>query len=243
MHALSSLSLRDILQLVLTVDLTQLILKLYDAIPPAAVASIQEILQRLQRSPQAWILARELLARPNEKVKFFGALTLIVKLNTDRYAELTRPVSPPTPSCFLDKHRPVLIEDLSCSASLGHEEADELFTRILAWLVESTIEGSSSLVTRKLSSALVVFCLHFPTHGHPCLRRLLCSLYLRRHANADEIARCWGARSVLEPRVLETAVLFATDLVEESGKVDVNSEKQYVFPLAHPIAYLLILTV
>ena len=46
------------------------------------------MLQRLQRSPQAWILARELLARPDEKVRFFGALTLIVKLNTDRYAAI-----------------------------------------------------------------------------------------------------------------------------------------------------------
>lgn len=32
------------------------------------------------------MLARELLSRPSEKVRFFGALTLIVKLNTDRYA-------------------------------------------------------------------------------------------------------------------------------------------------------------
>lgn len=123
----------------------------------------------------------------------------------------------------------VLIEDSPYSTSLDHEEADELFTSILGWLVESTIEGSSSLVTRKLSSALVVFCLHFPTHGSPCLRRLLCSLYLRRHANADEIAGFWDAHPVFEPRLLETAVVFATDLVEESGKVDVNSESQYVF--------------
>lgn len=99
----------------------------------------------------------------------------------------------------------------------------------MEWLVGSTVESTSSLVTRKLSSALVVFCLHFPEHGHSCLRRLLCSLYLRRHADADEVAAIWEANPVFEPRVLETAVAFATDLVDEAGKVDVNSEKQYVF--------------
>lgn len=33
---------------------------------------------------------------------------------------------------------------------------------------------------------------------------------------------------MFEPRILETAVAFATDLVDEAGKVDVNSGKQYV---------------
>lgn len=85
-------------------------------------------------------------------------------------------------------------------------------------------------MTRKLSSALVVLCLHFPEHGRSCLRRLLCSLYLRRHAGAHELTAFWEANPVFEPRVLETAVAFATDLVDEASKVDVNSEKQYVAP-------------
>ncbi|SPN98302.1 uncharacterized protein DNG_01356 [Cephalotrichum gorgonifer] len=176
-------------------EVESLILRLYDPVSPAVVASIQEVLQRLQKSPQAWILARELLSRPSEKVRFFGALTLMVKLNTD-------------------------------SASLKPEDADELFSSILGWLVESAVDGSSSLVTRKLSSALVIFFLHFPTRGHPCLRRLLCSLYLRRHASTDEIAEFWSVQPAFEPRILETAIVFATDLIDEAGKVDVNSAEQ-----------------
>ena len=132
----------------------------------------------------------------------------------------------PLPRLSVDGQAVLIKCTFSCSASLGNEEADELFNTILGWLVESTVEGSSNLVTRKLSSALVVFCLHFPAHAHPCLRRLLCSLYLRRHANEDEITGFWDAHPVFDPRVLETAVVFATDLVEEAGKVDVNSEKQ-----------------
>jgi hypothetical protein len=30
------------------------------------------------------MLARHLLGRPDEKVKFFGALTIIIKLNTEK---------------------------------------------------------------------------------------------------------------------------------------------------------------
>lgn len=41
------------------------------------------MLQRLQRSPRGWEIAEFLLARPGDNVRFFGALTFIVKLNTD----------------------------------------------------------------------------------------------------------------------------------------------------------------
>lgn len=72
------------------------------------VAGIQEVLQRLQRTPQSWMLARELLSRPSEKVRFFGALTLIVKLNTDRYIV-------PTPGLWqarsASQASPVLMDD------------------------------------------------------------------------------------------------------------------------------------
>ncbi|PKS11859.1 hypothetical protein jhhlp_001153 [Lomentospora prolificans] len=64
-------------------EVENLIHALYEPVPPAAVSQIQDILHRVQRSTQAWSVARDLLARPDEKVRFFGALTLIVKLNTD----------------------------------------------------------------------------------------------------------------------------------------------------------------
>ncbi|KAI0480788.1 armadillo-type protein [Xylariaceae sp. FL0804] len=62
----------------------QLIHELYKPNPPETISQIQEILQSLQKSPEGWQLAQGLLSRPHDNVKFFGALTLIVKLNTER---------------------------------------------------------------------------------------------------------------------------------------------------------------
>lgn len=52
------------------------------------IGSIQDTLQRLQRSPEGWRLAQTFLDRPvqstaDDQIKFFGALTIIVKLNTE----------------------------------------------------------------------------------------------------------------------------------------------------------------
>ncbi|KAF3796946.1 Importin beta-like protein [Colletotrichum gloeosporioides] len=62
-----------------------LVLALYEPAPPETITRIQEVLHRLQRSPSGWWIARDLLSHNDDKVKFFGALTLIVKLNTERY--------------------------------------------------------------------------------------------------------------------------------------------------------------
>ncbi|KAI9147908.1 Importin beta-like protein kap111 [Paramyrothecium foliicola] len=64
-------------------EVEHLILSLYQPNPPEVIANIQGTLSRLQGSQQAWDLARQLLTRPDEKVKFFGVLTIIVKLNTE----------------------------------------------------------------------------------------------------------------------------------------------------------------
>lgn len=64
---------------------TKLILSLYQPASPSTISKTQSTLSRLQSSPQAWSLAHHLLGRPDEKVQFFGALTIIVKLNTEKY--------------------------------------------------------------------------------------------------------------------------------------------------------------
>ena len=64
-----------------TTNALQLILQMYQ--PGAKVSHLQETLQRLQRSPEGWQLAQSLLGSKEETVRFFGALTFIVKLNTD----------------------------------------------------------------------------------------------------------------------------------------------------------------
>ncbi len=69
-----------------------MILALYDpGQASAGVARIQYALHCLQRSPQGWQLAQSLLDKPalspsDVRIKFYGALTITVKLNTERYA-------------------------------------------------------------------------------------------------------------------------------------------------------------
>ncbi|KAH0538598.1 hypothetical protein FGG08_004799 [Glutinoglossum americanum] len=64
-------------------EVEQLVKRLYLPGTPWEIAGIQETLQRLQRSPDGWQLADTLLSRDDDKVRFFGALTFTVKLNSD----------------------------------------------------------------------------------------------------------------------------------------------------------------
>ncbi|KAI0458355.1 armadillo-type protein [Xylaria acuta] len=68
-------------------EVEHLINELYKPNPPETISQIQETLQQLQKSPQGWQLAQSLLARPGDNIKFFGALTIIVKLNTERLSD------------------------------------------------------------------------------------------------------------------------------------------------------------
>lgn len=64
--------------------LPQLVLTLYEPNEPAVIAATQATLTQLQNSPRAWSIARDLLSCTDEKVKFHGALIIIIKLNTER---------------------------------------------------------------------------------------------------------------------------------------------------------------
>ncbi|KAJ8129443.1 hypothetical protein O1611_g4189 [Lasiodiplodia mahajangana] len=68
-------------------EVEHLVNELYKPNPPETVSQIQEALLRLQKSPQGWQLAQSLLARPGDNIKFFGALTIIVKLNTESLSD------------------------------------------------------------------------------------------------------------------------------------------------------------
>lgn len=61
---------------------------LYQPNPPETISKIQEVLHRLQRSPEGWQLAQSLIAHREDNIRFYAALTLIIKLNRDRYARM-----------------------------------------------------------------------------------------------------------------------------------------------------------
>ncbi|KAA8911147.1 armadillo-type protein [Sphaerosporella brunnea] len=64
-------------------DVVSLIHRLYQPSSPEELSRIQDVLQEVQRSPSGWQLADYLLERQDQHVRFFGALTFTVKLNSD----------------------------------------------------------------------------------------------------------------------------------------------------------------
>lgn len=64
-------------------EVESLIKALYEPSNSQLVAVIQSKLQLLQKSPEGWQLADALLNSNDDKVRFFGALTFTIKLNSD----------------------------------------------------------------------------------------------------------------------------------------------------------------
>lgn len=68
-------------------DVEALVKQFYQPGNPAVIAKINEELQRLQHSDDGWRLADGLLGSTEEQVRFFGALTFMVKLNSHWFVE------------------------------------------------------------------------------------------------------------------------------------------------------------
>ncbi|KAK3905109.1 armadillo-type protein, partial [Staphylotrichum tortipilum] len=64
-------------------EVEALIRALYQPNLPDTISRIQEVLHRLQRSPEGWQLAQSLIAHREDNIRFYAALTLIIKLNRD----------------------------------------------------------------------------------------------------------------------------------------------------------------
>lgn len=64
-------------------DIERLIQRLYKPGKPQVISSIEKHLQWHQRSPNGWNMADALLRSTDSNIRFFGALTLVVKLNQD----------------------------------------------------------------------------------------------------------------------------------------------------------------
>jgi uncharacterized protein YjeT (DUF2065 family) len=65
------------------VEIEGLVKSLYDPGHAKKISQTEATLRVLQRSPQGWEIADALLKSDDEQVRFFGALTLTVKLNAD----------------------------------------------------------------------------------------------------------------------------------------------------------------
>ncbi len=66
-------------------EIERLVKSLHEPGQAKKISQTEATLRVLQRSPQGWEIADALLKSGDEQVRFWGALTLTVKLNADSY--------------------------------------------------------------------------------------------------------------------------------------------------------------
>lgn len=181
------------------------------------IASTQAALARIQSLPQAWPLSKQLLGRPDEKVQFFGVLTIIIKLNTERQVEKV-------------KSGPHTAEPNStCSTPIANEEATELLLCLIGWYVDLTAKDGSRLVTRKLVSALSTFFLHYHTIWPRFLDHIGVCLANNQAWRPEAVQPTLQMENILDmlgPRQVQALLWVATHVVEDVTRLDPNSVKK-----------------
>ncbi|KAK0673919.1 putative importin [Cercophora samala] len=178
-------------------EVEALIRALYQPNPPETISRIQEVLQRLQRSPEGWQLAQSLIAHPEDNIRFYAALTLIVKLNRDSAGLneddaklLLENIITWTIQSLSDGAAPFVTKKL-CSALITYFV---LFSHVWPACVRHFI-----------------YCLDIG-RGVPV-------------ENLDDALSTEILVGNLDSQKLKVAIWFVTSLVEEVGKTDMNSIK------------------
>ncbi|KAG6125862.1 hypothetical protein E4U22_007621 [Claviceps purpurea] len=172
-----------------------LILSLYESKAPDKIATDQTLLANFQCSPQAWILARELLQRPDEKVRFFGALTIIIKLNRE-------------------------------STSLSEENAKELLMNLTEWYLYSFGTSNSSLVPRKLASALATYFVYFHHLWPNFVRHLVVCLLSNQYYDPSRLNipdETFTRLENVQTNSLRAVLWVITSVLEDVTKIDLNA--------------------
>ncbi|KXX78656.1 Importin-13 [Madurella mycetomatis] len=178
-------------------EVEELIRALYQPNPPGTISKIQEVLHRLQRSPEGWQLAQSLIAHREDNIRFYAALTLIVKLNRD-------------------------------SSNLSEDDAKGLLENVISWVIQSLDDGAGAFVIKKLCTALVTYFMHFSHLWPSCVRHFAYCLDLGGGAPVERLDDALETHilvSKLDGSKLKVAIWFATLLVEEVGKTDMNAAR------------------
>ncbi|PNY23890.1 Importin beta-like protein [Tolypocladium capitatum] len=172
-----------------------LILSLYQPNPPDVIATAQATLSRFQSSPQAWSVVRHLLERPDEKVKFFGVLTVIIKLNKES-------------SSLSDEDAAALLVGLvGWYLDSLSQPSSPLVSRKLASAIATFFFHFHRLWPRYLRHLIV------------CLAsRQSCHL-----GAIDDSVDATAALANLDPAQLQAALWVATSVMEDVGRFDLNA--------------------
>ncbi|KAI0382663.1 ARM repeat-containing protein [Hypomontagnella monticulosa] len=177
-------------------EVERLVQELYKPNTPEAISRIQELLQTLQKSPQGWQFAEGLLGRPDNNAKFFGALTLTVKLNT-------------TENLF-DRDAVTVIQ--------------KLITFLITYLRDGTASFVIRKVCSTLVAYFIRcpqlwrMCVR---HLSYCLETRTCMPI----GEVDEFSPFQDVSRALDTKSYYAIVWFAQILADEAEKVDTKSEK------------------
>ncbi|PYH88187.1 hypothetical protein BO71DRAFT_488962 [Aspergillus ellipticus CBS 707.79] len=205
-------------QLLIT-EAKTLVSQLYDPANtgnPAKIKVIQELLQTLQKGPQAWLVANHLLGDESTDLRFFGALTFTVKINND-----WQNLSPEEGKELLAQlihhyvflvdggERPMVIRKLASSLATIFLKPNAPWTRALCNLAASLADGKHLAEERCLPLDLRLDVL-------PALseRQLTCLLYFA-NILAEEINR-WTSeqRRTREDHDIEPNVRDAFEIID-----------------------------
>ncbi|CZR59294.1 related to KAP122 Member of the karyopherin-beta family, nuclear import [Phialocephala subalpina] len=182
-------------------EVEALILQLYRPGAPEKIAKIQDTLQKLQRSPQGWQLANGLMVHQNEQVRFFAALTFIVKLNTD-----SKSLSEDDAQALLQTLITWLIR------CMVNSEGGLVVKKLCSTLVAYFIQFSTSWVDC-VKHIMYCMCVNEALPYDQLSAAPESSILVQNISNERAVAVFW----------------FASTLVDEVGKMDSNNMKQYNF--------------
>lgn len=118
-------------------------------------------------------------------------------------------------------------------ASLNEADATQLLYRLLEWLIQLVNAKESTLVIRKLCSALIAYYLRPSGPWNQCIRHLIVSLNAGQPIPFDQLTAQQSTTSsiidTLNAAQIQPTLWFATGLVEEVNKADNASIQNYKY--------------
>ncbi|KAL2132662.1 hypothetical protein VTI74DRAFT_3532 [Chaetomium olivicolor] len=178
-------------------EVEALIRALYQPNSPETISKIQEVLHRLQRSPEGWQLAQSLIAHREDNIRFYAALTLIIKLNRDSSG-----LSEDDAKGLLESIIGWVIQSLADGA--GAFVTKKLCTALATYFMNFSHIWPSCI-------RHFVYCLDLGRGAPP--------------EALDDALGTEILVSKLDRQKLRVAIWFATSFVEEVGKTDMNAPK------------------
>ena len=163
---------------------------------PERINEIQKQIQHLQREKTAWQLGLAFLHHSDALIRFYGALTLTIKINADWEND-----------------------------NFGTENGmkDSLLEAVVSSYVRLTLAGDANFVLQKLCSTLTALQQRLGSYWHLPLRHIVACLAQQgfvQQQSLPELRDIIIAASHTSASQLTSAVRFATTLIEDSSTPD-----------------------